>query len=166
MTDTFRALCAEIAEQLDGATDPDDLGIRAARIVAHIRAELAQPKVMSPSYKEIIGCMYKGAASVSRLEPVWISRHTDEIVAGVLAVLSRWGSDLPYIPVSEGQPGPEDCDKEGRCWWFNPGQPASSNPHIATSSWRLTHMIAGKPMGTHWLPAHILVLPTTDFNHD
>jgi hypothetical protein len=63
------------------------------------------------------------------------------------------------VPVSERLPGEGDCDAEGRCWWFNPGCSASSNPHIATSSWRFTHMLAGKPMGTHWLPAHAIPLP-------
>lgn len=63
------------------------------------------------------------------------------------------------IPVSKRLPGPEDCDAGGKCWWFNPGQPAMSNPHIATSSWRLCRMLNGKPMGTHWTPANSLPLP-------
>jgi hypothetical protein len=63
------------------------------------------------------------------------------------------------VPVAERLPGPEDCDAEGRCWWFNPGVKASSNPHIALSSWRLTHMLASKPMGTHWRPYNALPLP-------
>lgn len=29
------------------------------------------------------------------------------------------------------------------------------------SSWRFTHMLAGKPMGTYLLPAHVLPLPST-----
>ena len=65
------------------------------------------------------------------------------------------------VPVSERLPGPEDCDAEGRCWWFNPGEPAMSNPHIATSSWRLCRMLNGKPMGTNWLPVIALPLPAT-----
>ena len=64
------------------------------------------------------------------------------------------------VPVSE-RPWEREgwCDEMGRCWWFNPGQPAMSNPHIATSSWRLCRMLSGKPMGTHCLPAHALPLP-------
>ena len=66
------------------------------------------------------------------------------------------------VPVSVRLPQPEDCDAEGRCWWFNPGEPAMSNPHIATSSWGLCRMLNGKPMGTHWLSAHALPLPARE----
>lgn len=65
------------------------------------------------------------------------------------------------IPVAERLPTAADCNTEGQCWWFNPGQHYSSNPHIATSSWRLTHMMSGKPMGSHWLPADAISLPET-----
>lgn len=64
------------------------------------------------------------------------------------------------VAVSERLPGVEDCDAEGKCWWFNPGQPAMSNPHIATSSWRLCRMLNGKPMGSRWIPANSLPLPS------
>lgn len=64
------------------------------------------------------------------------------------------------VPVAE-RPWERDgwCDEQGQCWWFNPGQPAMSNPHIATSSWRLCRMLNGKPMGNHCLPAAALHLP-------
>lgn len=43
-------------------------------------------------------------------------------VAGLRAVLARWGHQPPQpIPLSDRQPGPEDCDAEGRCWWGHPG---------------------------------------------
>ena len=74
--------------------------------------------------------------------------------------LASWGRPaIEPVAVTERLPGPEDCDAEGRCWWFNPGLRASSNPHIALSSWRLTHMLASKPMGTYWLPHHALPVP-------
>ncbi len=64
------------------------------------------------------------------------------------------------VPVSE-RPWEREgwCDEQGQCWWFNPGQPAMSNPHIATSSWRLCRMLNGKPMGAYSLPTHALPLP-------
>jgi hypothetical protein len=64
------------------------------------------------------------------------------------------------ISINDAMPTSRDCDEDGQCWWFNPGNPAMSNPHIATSSWRLTRIIAGKPMGTHWLPYTRICIPT------
>jgi hypothetical protein len=76
-------------------------------------------------------------------------------------VLASLNPAFMPVPVSE-RPWERDgwCDEQGQCWWFNPGQPAMSNPHIATSSWRLCRMLKGKPMGTNWLPANALPLPS------
>lgn len=95
----------------------------------------------------------------SQFEPQFITR-----IADLLELLSNWvptDECLPPkpAPVTEKLPESKDCDAEGKCWWFNPGQPAMSNPHIATSSWRLCRMLSGKPMGTHWTPANSLPLP-------
>lgn len=81
--------------------------------------------------------------------------------SAVKEILSK-NITLSPISVEESLPTPKDCDTEGRCWWFNPGNPVSSNPHTSTSSWRLTHMITGKPMGTHWYPAHKFSLPNSN----
>ena len=51
----------------------------------------------------------------------------DEIhLRGLRAVLARWGnhrgilgSSPQPVPVSERLPGPNDCDAEGRCWWWD-----------------------------------------------
>ena len=42
------------------------------------------------------------------------------------------------VPVAERLPGPEDCDAEGRCWWFHDEDGA---------------------LCSHWLPAHALPVP-------
>ena len=42
------------------------------------------------------------------------------------------------VPVSERLPRPEDCDGEGKCWWFHDEDNASCS---------------------HWLPANALPLP-------
>jgi hypothetical protein len=55
------------------------------------------------------------------------------------------------VPVSERMPGPEDCDSEGRCWWF------------AGWSHRFWHYHKPRYRAqseTHWLPYHALPLPT------
>lgn len=62
-------------------------------------AALAQPEPEGPTDKEIIGCMYKGASSVSKLEPTWINYNHKEIIAGVRCVLDML-STLP-VPTSQ-----------------------------------------------------------------
>lgn len=92
-------------------------------------------------------------------DPEWISLAPSEITPENI----QWKpvSLMPQpVPVSE-RPWEQEgwCDDQGRCWWFNPGQPAMSNPHIATSSWRLCQMLNGKPMGSYSLPYNALTLP-------
>jgi len=88
------------------------------------------------------------------------------------AVLARWNHPATQpapaptvVPVAVAErPWEREgwCDKEGQCWWFNPGQPAMSDPHIATSSWRLCRMLSGKPMGSYLLPHNAIPLPEAD----
>ena len=56
------------------------------------------------------------------------------------------------IPVAERLPGSEDCDTEGRCWWFDSG------------TWILLSFSQGFSWGriTHWLPANALPVPADD----
>ena len=53
---------------------------------------------------------------------------------------------LPPVPVSERLPGPEDCDAEGRCWWWD-------------GEWGLVEQRFADYIVTHWLPIHALPLP-------
>jgi hypothetical protein len=65
-------------------------------------SDMPAPDAVEVSDKEIIGCMYKGSASISGLEPVWIARHTDEVVAGARALLSRFAT-AHHAPVPVGE---------------------------------------------------------------
>jgi hypothetical protein len=61
------------------------------------------------------------------------------------------------VPVSERLPGPEDCDAEGRCWWWIVDQ-LGELPHwiycqLEVLSW--TNFTA-------WLPHHALPVPTSE----
>ena len=62
------------------------------------------------------------------------------------------------VPVSERLPGPDDCDAEGRCWWWVPACP----PNSAFGDWQL-HLLSEASYtaadATHWLPAIALPLP-------
>jgi len=58
------------------------------------------------------------------------------------------------VPVAERLPKPEDCDAEGRCWWWIVDQPGEL-PHwiycqLEVLSW--TNFTA-------WLPHHALPVP-------
>jgi len=67
-----------------------------------------------------------------------------------LDVLARWGRPaVEPVPVSERLPGPEDCDDQGRCWWWIVDQPGEL-PHwiycqLEVLSW--TNFTAWAP---HW----------------
>ena len=131
--------------------------ILATRAYQAGRASVAKPPAEGPNDEEIISQADKFLAysDAHMGDPARWEGSDVDLVAFTRHAIARWGHPAP-VPVSEPGPGPEDCDAEGQCWWFNPGQPAMSNPHIATSSWRLCRMINGKPMGTHFLPAHAL----------
>jgi hypothetical protein len=68
------------------------------------------------------------------------------------AVLARFGRPaIGPVSVSERLPGPEDCDAEGCCWWWEPDceQPEAwciGLPEYCSSS-------------THWLPHWALPVP-------
>ena len=151
----YRALCAELSK-LDGHCVVDCTE-EWADAMCRLRALLAQPVADGPTDEEIISQADKFLAysDAHMGDPARWEGSDVDLVAFTRHAIARWGHPAP-VPVSEPGPGPEDCDAEGQCWWFNPGQPAMSNPHIATSSWRLCRMINGKPMGTHFLPAHAL----------
>jgi hypothetical protein len=58
---------------------------------------------------------------------------------------------LQPVPVSERLPGPEDCDSEGSCWWYDPR---------FVKCWWYLEACNHAPYETHWLPHHALPLPT------
>jgi len=77
--------------------------------------------------------------------------------ATLLQQLSAPAPAVVSVAVSERLPDrrPEseggDCDAEGRCWWFSPGnQPAPP-------SWTLDS--EAMEADTHWRPSHVIPLP-------
>jgi hypothetical protein len=146
MTD-FRALCAELLAALENegyahwvhTPDEDELCLRA-------RAELAKPEPEGPTRRQLMMLADDmGMTTVGAVTPAEYAR----------AILARWGRPAPQpIPVSERLPRPEDCDAEGRCWWFCFECPGEH------SYWIFAKEVYCEP--PLWLPAHALPLPTSD----
>jgi len=63
---------------------------------------------------------------------------------------------LVPVAVSERPLEPEDCDAEGRCWWFCP---TSVLPNGMLPYWCLGPADPPKSWFTHRLPAHALPIP-------
>jgi hypothetical protein len=58
------------------------------------------------------------------------------------------------VPVSERLPGANDCNAEGRCWWYGEGGDMVG--------WTLDAEGLSYYRAKYWLPAHALPVPTND----
>jgi hypothetical protein len=139
MSTDYRALCAELANHLQGrkdlecgwpGEDPEqDLLDRA-------RAALAQPEPEGVGDEDLYDL-----ADVFNGDPVPAMRRALEL----------WGRPtIEPVPVSE-RPWEREKgwrDAEGRCWWFN---------HAGIPEWQLA---SDGPYGDFSLPHHALPLPT------
>jgi hypothetical protein len=145
MTDTFRALCARMADELDRYRQllMDDRRATHA-LAAEARAALeAQPEPQGPTVMQILAL-------------------SDEIEAEELGTidlvrraLARWGRPaIEPVPVSERLPGPEDCDSEGRCWMC--GKVEGDWRLISTDNPGVPQL---KYAFSHWLPHWALPVP-------
>ena len=104
MTD-FRALLAIVAERLDSATDPDELGIHAARLVKQIRAALAQPEAEGPSDEEL-DIVVVAIQALIPCQSGTTTHNLDAIDRGreiLKKCIARWGRPAPLPLPQEGQ---------------------------------------------------------------
>jgi len=145
MTD-FRALCAEILAILDDyennqRVDWDDWRSRT-------RTALSQPEPQGPTDKEL----HQLWQELYSFHDGPTSGEVAEIARAVLARYAR--PAIEPVAVAERLPGAEDCDAEGRCWWWivdDPGQfPYWICAPVSASGW------AGY---TQWLPCRALPVP-------
>jgi hypothetical protein len=170
MTD-FRALCAELAQQLDDALDfTVSSGTRQfmKTLVTRARAALAEPQPAAATGEPGLQVEPEGPTDDAELRVAyeqgaeerwrdgfpssWSLSDMERAArtAGLHAVLARWGtpnlaetrSSLEPIPVSERLPEAGDCDADERCWLLVP------------------YWILAPADLTHWLPAHALPLPS------
>ena len=153
MTNPYRALCAELVDELeDWIAYGDALAIE-DNLVDRARAALAQPEPEGPTDEEVDAWAdQQGFIRGHGDHPCgfWI----DDGDAGTLAraALARWGRPTPQpVAVSERLPVPEDCDEQGRCWWFDDDD----------EKWCLDTPYMGARLlcWTHWLPANALPTP-------
>jgi hypothetical protein len=170
MTTDWKALCSELLNALKNAIrviyreDGTKHISTADAVIAKADAALAQPERVAPTdlrdetlLNEADACFLYGDGKYTA--------SLEEVVAfarRMLLVGQRFAHPtLTPIPVSERLPGPDDCDAEGRCWWFwgefwrfeveGPGSPQWEKRQTYPCYWR-------NP--THWIAAHDLPLPT------
>jgi hypothetical protein len=159
MTDTFRALCAEVLAFNNGESPynfsgltPYDRDIAAFDAWQDIRQRLksalrrAQPEPEEPTDEELNDlCADHGF--------VFDDNHGEglSILSDIVkAVLARWGRPaIEPVPVSERLPGEGDCDPSFQCWWFTPSE----------EKWILWPIKWAGPECSHWLPHWALPVP-------
>jgi hypothetical protein len=142
MTD-FRALCQELMDAIDSGIPRGH--IKQSPLAVRVDAALAQPKPQGPTDEELWDLYQDLGRDFS---PTEFAR----------TVLSRWGRPtIEPVPVSERLPGPEDCDAEGRCWWFSP---PACGPNTIRPCWTFdSETLEGD---THWLPHWALPVPVVE----
>ena len=126
MTTDYRALCAELLAQalelIETSPRDDATIIRHQELFDRARDALAQPEPEGPTDEELLRIYGLAKRDHCYEGPIddWPNRaERAATVHGLRAVLARWGRPaIEPVPVSERLPGPEDCDAEGRCWWW------------------------------------------------
>jgi hypothetical protein len=105
MTDTFRAMCAELIDALDSGIPAGR--IRMSPLADRARALLAQPVVEGPTDEELVNFRNRATADccASRSNNGANLLSGDDLVAcqaaGLRAVLAKYGSTTPQL-VAEG----------------------------------------------------------------
>ena len=144
MSDTFRAMCEELIEELEvwiGYGDEADCA-DAHAVVDRARALLAEPEPEGPTDEEL-NTFWNCSGIADEY-----GNHTGNIFEFARAVLAKWGRPTPQpVVVSERLPSAADCDAEGNCWWFD--------PH-ADGAWYVDTFQSNY---THWLSTNALPNP-------
>ncbi len=152
MSDTYRAMCAELLDELELWPSWHE----ATGLIDRARALLAQPEPEGLTDQELLRC---GRIATPCYDlKVW-ERELNMMRAAIAADRARWGHPTPQpVAVSERLPEPEDCDKHGRCWWFTPKE-GNTEP-FRCADW--SFYAGWRQKYTHWLPAN--ALPTPEAN--
>ena len=136
-----------------------------AEQIYQMGAALVQPEPVAPTDEEIeeaaklIHASMRFAVPDNHYTRDWVERGNslmqDEARRTARAALTRYARPtIQPVSVSERLPGPEDCDGDGRCWWFMPED--DEQP----SNWCQPPAREIRFYGnTHWLPYHALPTP-------
>jgi hypothetical protein len=158
MSTDLCTLCAELADallcwQTDGAWIDQ---AEQSRLITRARAALAQTKPVALTDEDLP--MPAAIRDMPEQQQRWYA-------LGWRAAQARWGTPaIEPVPVSERAPRTEDCDAEGRCWWWHPDHKEDDfddgwillNPKWADGR----HDSDNSPIYTHWLPPWALPVPT------
>jgi hypothetical protein len=113
--------------------------VEVAEVVAWLRMLRAHSKGLSTSYND----------KLTRAATLLEQQLMEQLSAPAPAVVP--------VAVSERLPREEDCDEQGRCWWFSP--PACGH-HKIRPCWTLdSEVMEGD---THWCPYRALPLPQAE----
>jgi hypothetical protein len=164
MTDpNYKALCAELADAL---AEQD----RCWMLINDARAALAQPEpegVTDEDWRhELNGRLWGSYKTIGYQGEEFMYDSDFDIAFNAIcdAVLQRYSRPaIQPVPVSERLPGPEDCDGDGRCWWWHPDHKEDDfddgwillNPKWADGRRDSDDSL----IYTHWLPANALPTP-------
>jgi hypothetical protein len=179
MTDPFRALCAELLDELQALRRAvaDELGCPSPEplVVHRAIAALAQPE-SAPTNEELLELMPETMRDeFSYAAKVCSDATGSQVNPGIFRVclnhaalkyarvaLAKWGRPaIQPVPVSERLPGPEDCDKQGNVWaWrvYRPQDDDDGDFWMQIPAKWLSH-IPFSSSWSHWLPAHALPTP-------
>ena len=155
MTD-FRALCADLAQQLDDALDftvSSETRRHMKSLVARARAELAEsePPAKRDVTDEDLDAMWNTEAEYFALY--------SEARRFARAVLARFGGSPVPVPASEHPDERQGwCDSDGRCWWGRHAD-STSNADWFYATWAETIVFCEHSMPQVSLPHDALPLP-------
>ena len=164
MTPDYRAMCAELVDELEDwiFCDDEDEIADAHSLIDRVRAELAQPVAEGPSELELetIELALWDKYRTEGWGGAEFMYDTDFTYAlkKYRAALARWGHPTPPVAVSE-HPWERDgwCDEQGRCWW------TANKPGPLPPSWWMVSIPQSCTDGI-MLPAH--ALPTPEATND
>jgi hypothetical protein len=128
------------------------------------RGLLAQPEPQGPTQAELrtFACKWWHSFGFvkNKATCTWVIDQIapEHFVDFSRDLLARWGRPaIEPVPVSERLPVPEDCDAEGRCWFFHTSTIGGNEWFLSqlpkVSEWYRWQSI------THWLPHWALPVP-------
>jgi len=150
MSTDYRALCADL---LDWAERTSAHYVVHPDVILRARATLAQSEpegVTDEALANFSGWFcrnYPGPDTIIH-KPEW---HAPKVFRAAADAIARYARPtIQPVLVSERLPGPEDCDAEGRCWYWHPGE----------ECWEMVPVVTGTlDIWTHWLPHYALPTP-------